>query len=86
MRFRMTSLAPLLAIMLTACAGSTKAPDIRVPLPEPPERLQTKCDFPHVSVGQDAVHALYQSRASLKTCEGKRRDWQKFDGVVRSKR
>lgn len=63
-----------------------KAPDIRVPLPEPPARLQTRCDFPRVSVGQDAVQALYQSRAALKGCEGKRRDWQKFYRFLREKR
>lgn len=72
--------------MLTACVGSTKAPDTRVPLPDPPARLQMRCDFPRVEVGQDAVLALYQSRAALKTCEGKRRDWQKFYRHLREKR
>lgn len=68
------------------CAGSTKAPDVRVPLPEAPARLQNRCDFPAVTVNQDAVQALYASRAALKTCEGKRRDWQKFYSTVRAKR
>lgn len=68
------------------CAGSTKAPDVLVPLPDAPARLQTKCQLPAVSEGQDAVQALYASRAALKTCEGKRRDWNKFYGLVRSKR
>lgn len=72
--------------MLTACVGSTKAPDVKVPLPDPPARLQTRCEFPRVAVGQDAVQALYQSRAALKTCEGKRRDWQRFYRFLREKR
>ena len=76
----------MLASMLMGCAGSTKAPDIRVPLPDAPARLQTRCDFPRVSVGQDAVQALYQSRGALKLCESKRRDWQKFYRLVREKR
>lgn len=72
---------------MTACAASTARPDgPKVPLPDPPARLQVKCDFPAVSEGQDAVQALYATRASLKTCEGKRRDWQKFYKVVREKR
>lgn len=57
-----------------------------MPLPEAPARLKQKCDFPRVTVGQDAVQALYQNRAALKYCEGKRRDWQKFYKTVREKR
>ncbi len=68
------------------CAGSTKAPDIRVPVPEAPARLQTKCPLPAVGEGQDAVQALYQNRAALKLCEGKRRGWQKFYRSVRESR
>ncbi len=45
-----------------------------------------RCVFPRVAVGEDAVQALYQSRAALKTCEGKRRDWQKFYRFLREKR
>lgn len=71
---------------LTACQRSTPLPDIRVPLPAPPARLVTKCDFPKVYKGQDAVQALYQNRAALKTCEGKRRGWQKFYSDVRERR
>lgn len=59
---------------------------MKVPLPEAPARLQMRCAFPPVSTGQDAVQALYQSRAALKTCEGKRRDWQKFYRFLRKKR
>lgn len=58
----------------------------KVPLPDPPARLQTKCPLPAVSVGQDAVQALYATRGALKTCEGKRRDWQWFYTVVKEKR
>jgi len=39
-----------------------------------------------VSIGQDAVQALYQNRAALKTCEGKRRDWQRFYRFLRGRR
>lgn len=86
MRLRTIGLALLLASILTACAASTKAPDVRVPLPDPPARLQTRCDFPDVAVGQDAVLALYQNRAALKTCEERRRDWQKFYRYLREQR
>jgi hypothetical protein len=72
--------------MLTACTRSTPLPDVRVPLPDPPARLVNRCDFPTVSVGQDAVQALYQNRKALKLCEGKRRGWQKFYFHVRAKR
>lgn len=73
--------------MLTACVGSTVRPDgPKVPLPDPPARLQIKCDRPAVTVGQDAVQALYASRSALKTCEGKRAGWQRFYKVVRDKR
>lgn len=72
--------------MLTGCLKSTGLPDVRVPLPDPPGRLVVRCEFPRVQVGQDAVQALYASRGALKTCEGKRRDWQKFYGHVRKKR
>ncbi len=72
--------------MLTACVGSTPAPDVRVPLPDAPARLQTRCEFPGVSIAQDAVQALYQSRAALKVCEAKRRDWRRFYRLVREKR
>lgn len=58
----------------------------KVPLPDPPARLQIKCDRPPVTAGQDAVQALYATRSALKTCEGKRRDWQRFYKVVREKR
>lgn len=86
MPFRMTGPVLLLTSVLTGCVGSPTAPDVRVPLPDAPARLQTKCDFPRVSVGQDAVQALYQSRGALKLCEGKRRDWQKFYRLIREKR
>lgn len=59
---------------------------MRVPLPDPPARLQMRCDFPPVAVGQDAVMALYQNRVALKTCEGKRRDWQNFYRHLREQR
>lgn len=73
--------------MLTACAGLTVRPDgPKVPLPDPPARLQTKCDRPAVTVGQDAVQALYATRSALKTCEGKRAGWNKFYRDVRAKR
>lgn len=76
-----------LALMLAGCVGrSGPPPDIRVPLPEAPARLQTKCERPAVTVGQDAVQALYQTRSALKTCEGKRAGWNKFYGDVRKKR
>ncbi len=45
-----------------------------------------RCELPKVSVGDDAVRVLYQNRAALKTCEGKRRDWQRFYRFVREKR
>jgi len=52
----------------------------------PPARLQIRCDRPVVTVGQDAVQALFATRSALKTCEGKRRDWNKFYRDVRAKR
>lgn len=75
-----------LGLILMGCAGSTRPPDIRVPLPTAPARLETRCPLPTVSEGQDAVQALYGTRAALKTCEGKRRDWQRFYKLVRAKR
>lgn len=73
--------------MLTACAGSTPRPDeVRVPLPEPAARLATRCPLPALNEGQDAIAALYQTRGALRTCEGKRRDWQRFYDHVRSRR
>jgi len=48
--------------------------------------LQVKCDRPAVTVGQDAVQALFATRSALKTCEGKRAGWQRFYKVVREKR
>lgn len=76
-----------LGLMLAGCLGrGAPPPDIRVPLPEAPARLQTKCDRPAVTVGQDAVQALYQTRSALKICEGKRAGWQRFYKVVREKR
>jgi hypothetical protein len=45
-----------------------------------------RCELPKVSIGQDAVQALYQNRAALKTCEGKRRDWQRFYRFLRERR
>lgn len=75
------------AVMLSGCLGRGGPPlDIRVPLPDPPARLQTKCDRPVVTVGQDAVQALFATRSALKTCEGKRAGWQRFYRVVREKR
>ncbi len=84
---RNSALLIVMALMLAGCLGrGAPPPDIRVPLPEAPARLQTRCDFPRVSEGQDAVQALYQTRGALKTCEGKRAGWQRFYKVVREKR